>query len=183
MCCVCQASWSSLSLWQALQSFRRIQTTEYLKAFIDLKSLIYWLLNSGQLITNFQKCLKPYLLTDNEELLVTVITKPLICSEFPQTHYSVLPSLGSQRKISCWVLRLDLHTFLEDKNLPQECNPSGCEQKCYFKLAFDLQAEQLSNLPQVRSTNLSNRLKSLHLLNHFCGNSLWSTSTKICRQV
>lgn len=111
-----------------------------------------------------------------------MITKPLICSEFPQRYYSVPPSLGSLRKILCWVLRLDLHNFLEDKNLSWECNPSGCEQKCYFKLAFNLQAEQLSNLLQVRSTNLSKRLKSLHLLNHFCGNSLWSTSTKICRQ-
>lgn len=63
--------------------FRRIQTTEYLKAFIDLKSLIYWLLNSGQLIANFQKHRRLSLLTDSEELLVTVITKPLICSEFP----------------------------------------------------------------------------------------------------
>lgn len=43
--------------------------TEYLKAFINLKSLIYWLLNSGQLITNFQKHLRPYLLTDSEEIV------------------------------------------------------------------------------------------------------------------
>lgn len=182
MCCVCQASWSSLSLWQALQPFRRIQTTEYLKAFINLKSLIYQLLNSGHLITNFQKSLRPYLLTDSKELLVTAITKPLTCSEFPQRYCSMPPSLGSLRKILSWVSRLDLHNFLEDKNLSQEHNPSACEQKCYFKLAFNLQAEQLFNLLQVRSTNLSNRLKSLHLLNHFCGDSLWSTSTKICRQ-
>lgn len=141
------------------------------------------MLSSGYLITNFQKRLRPYLLTDSKELLVTVMTKPLICSEFPQRYYSVPPSLGSLRKILFWVLRLDLHNFLEDKSLSWECNSSGCEQKCYFKLAFNLQAEQLSNLLQVRSTNLSNRLKSLHLLNHFCGNSLWSTSTKICRQL